>query len=49
MTVKPPFSGRLSYALRNLEIKEGLQNSSAESFLPRSQQMGVGDEDKEEG
>jgi len=37
------FSGRLSYALRSLEINEGLQNNSAESLLhPRPQQMGMG-------
>lgn len=33
VAVKPLFSGRLSYALRNLEIKEGSQNNSAESLL----------------
>lgn len=43
MAEKPPSSGRLAYTLRNLEIKEALQNNLVESFLHLiPQQMGMG-------
>lgn len=43
MAGKPFSSGRLAYTLRNLEIKEGLQNNLVESLLHlRPQQMGMG-------
>lgn len=43
VAVKPLSSERLSYTLGDMEIKEGLENNSAESLLlPRPRQTGMG-------